>query len=35
MVRPKIERRIVKKPDYTCIKHGDVLESDQETRRLK
>ena len=31
MVRPKIERRIVKKPDYTCLKHGDVLENDQET----
>ena len=30
MVRPKIERRIVKKPDYTCLKHGDVLESNQE-----
>jgi|GEM_PF-160021 len=24
MVRPKIERRIVKKPDYTCIQHGDI-----------
>ena len=24
MVRPKIERRIVKKPDYNCIQHGDI-----------
>ena len=24
MVRPKIERRIVKKPSYTCIQHGDI-----------
>ncbi len=24
MVRPKIERRIVKKPDYTCLQHGDI-----------
>ena len=30
MVRPKIERRIVKKPDYTCLKHGDVLENNQD-----
>ena len=34
MVRPKIERRIVKKPDYTCLKHGDVLESNQETIKM-
>ena len=24
MVRPKIERRIVKKPNYNCIQHGDI-----------
>ena len=29
MVRPKIERRIVKKPDYTCLKHGDILTEDE------
>lgn len=34
MVRPKIERRIVKKPDYTCLKHGDVLENDQDTIKM-
>jgi predicted DNA-binding protein (UPF0251 family) len=34
MVRPKIERRIVKKPDYTCLRHGDVLENDQDTIKM-
>ncbi|MBE6512438.1 MAG: DUF134 domain-containing protein [Methanobrevibacter olleyae] len=34
MVRPKIERRIVKQPDYTCLKHGDVLEDDQEAIQM-
>ena len=34
MVRPKIERRIVKQPDYTCLKHGDVLENDQEAIKM-
>ncbi|MBQ2961666.1 DUF134 domain-containing protein [Methanobrevibacter sp.] len=28
MVRPKIERRIVKKPDYTCLQHGDISRED-------
>ena len=28
MVRPKIERRIVKKPDYTCLQHGDISTGD-------
>ena len=34
MVRPKIERRIVKQPDYTCLKHDDVLENSQETIKM-
>ena len=34
MVRPKIERRIVKQPDHTCLKHGDVLEDNQEAIKM-
>ena len=34
MVRPKIERRIVKQPDYTCLKHGDVFEENQEAIQM-
>jgi len=35
MVRPKIERRIVKKPEEYCLIHGDIsLEQDQETIRM-
>ena len=28
MVRPKIERRIVKKPEYDCLIHGDISRED-------
>ena len=35
MVRPKIERRIVKKPDYTCLQHGDISrEEDSESIKM-